>query len=141
MKNAARAFCFAAEATMADVRRLVELAGYHVRTGANLERGQTITERESMAYSKSSDAGPAVPRTTSSEGVVNTSETSGGQPLSNIADIDGDSNRVESRVVTISRAGAGVDQLRGIGLRLARASNRLYNPAPKFVPYDAPMTI
>ncbi len=38
LKNAAKAFGLKLEPTMADVRRLVELAGYHVRSGANLER-------------------------------------------------------------------------------------------------------
>lgn len=36
LKSAARAFGLAFEPTMADVRRTVELAGYHVRSGANL---------------------------------------------------------------------------------------------------------
>lgn len=41
LKNAAKVFGLAAEPTMADIRRLVELAGYHVRSGENLERAPT----------------------------------------------------------------------------------------------------
>lgn len=44
LKSAARAFGLASEPTMADVRRTVELAGYHVRSGANLEQDAGVRD-------------------------------------------------------------------------------------------------
>ena len=63
------------------------MAGLKAKAQGRLQQG-----REAVAYSKSK-VGPAVPRTTSNDGVAKTSETSGGQPDSTIDDSNlGDNN-------------------------------------------------
>lgn len=72
LKSAARAFGLASEPTMADVRRTVELAGYHVRSGANLERapaGQDVAFASQRRGVQSNIAG--MPNDTTASGQQN----------------------------------------------------------------------